>query len=112
MLRVSAQKTGTEVDVRGIDGDPEAADTGIEHGRELTAFAEAFAARDEAGLARARDILQTCGGNSVVVDAAGAAANFQRVVRIADATGIPIDNPVNPLRLEIRQTLDLAPFPR
>ena len=105
MLRVSAQKTGTEVDVRGIDGDPEAADTGIEHGRELTAFAEAFAAR-------ARDILQTCGGNSVVVDAAGAAANFQRVVRIADATGIPIDNPVNPLRLEIRQTMDLAPFPR
>jgi len=47
-----------------------------------------------------------------VVDAAGAAANFLRMVRIADATGIPIDNPGNPLGLEIRQPLDLAPFPR
>jgi len=112
MRRVSAQKTGTEVDVRGIDGDPEAADTGIEHGRELAAFAEAFATRDEAGVARARDIPQTCGGDTVVVDAAGAAANFLRMVRIADATGIPIDNPGNPLGLEIRQPLDLAPFPR
>jgi hypothetical protein len=112
MLRVSAQKTGTEIDVRGINGDANAADAGIEHGRELMTFAEAFATRDETGLARARDILKTSGGDAVLVDAAGVAANFQRMVRIADATGIPIDNLDNPLGIEVRRVLELTPSPR
>ncbi len=66
----------------------------------------------EAGLARARDILKTSGGDAVLVDAAGVAANFQRMVRIADATGIPIDNLDNPLGIEFRRVLELTPSPR
>ena len=46
----------------------------------------------------------------VLVDAAGVAANFQRMVRIADATGIPVDQMDTELSREIRSTLGLERF--
>ena len=51
-------------------------------------------------------------GDAALVDAAGFAANFQRMVSIADTTEIPIDSPDNPLGVEVRQLLDLGRFPR
>jgi D-serine deaminase-like pyridoxal phosphate-dependent protein len=110
MLRASSQTTATEVDLRGIEGDAEAAARGIEHGRELMRFAEALAQRDEAALARARSALQAAAGPAVLVDAAGVAANFQRMVRIADSIGIPVDNLNTELSREVRATLQLAHF--
>ena len=86
-----------------------AADT-VEHGRALLNFAEAIARRDEQGLAQTRLALEREAGAEVVVDAAGVAANFQRMVRIADSTGIPLDTMAAALSTNIRKELDLGNF--
>ena len=45
------------------------------------------------------------------MDAAGVAANFQRMVRIADATGIPVDNMQAELGRNVRAELGIERFP-
>ena len=45
-----------------------------------------------------------------MVDAAGVASNFERMVRIADATGIPLDARMEALSHEVRDTLHLERF--
>ena len=110
MLRVSAQTTSTEIDIQGIAGDGSSAATGIEHGRELMIFAEALAQRDSTALSAARDALYEQAGTEVLVDAAGVAANFQRMVRIADSIGIPVDDMTTELGQQVRADLNLTTF--
>ncbi len=110
MLRVSATTTETDIDLEGINGDAAAAAQGIPFGPELMRFAESVATRDAAALAEARQNLLEQAGPAVLVDAAGVAANFQRMVRIADSTGIPVDDMTSPLGTEIRDTLQLNRF--
>ena len=43
-------------------------------------------------------------------DAAGVAANFQRMVRIADSMGIPVDDMEQELGQAVRAELDLTRF--
>lgn len=109
MLRVSTQVTGSKVDLLAIN-DAERAALDLPLGGELVRFAEAVARRDEDALRHARLALLNAGGPQVLVDAAGVAANFQRMVRIADATGIPVDNLSSELSAEIRSRLDLDRF--
>lgn len=111
MLRVSAQTNETEIDLQGINGDADSAARGIAHGAELMAFAEAVARRDPDDIHHARARLASVAGQHAVVDAAGVAANFQRMVRIADAIGIPVDDMDNPLGQGVRAELDLERFP-
>ena len=110
MLRVSAMTTATEVDLQAINGDPESAAVGIEFGLELMRFAEALATGDGDALRTARrDLLDTAGA-AVLVDAAGVAANFQRMVRIADAIGIPVDDMTTELGQNVRRELRIERF--
>ena len=110
MLRVSAMTTETEVDLQGVNGDAASAALGIEYGTELMSFAESLAQRDESGLARSRTALRQAAGDKVLVDAAGVAANFQRMVRIADSIGIPFDNMQSDFANIIQTELNLARF--
>lgn len=110
MLRVSAMTTETEVDLQGVNGDAASAALGIEYGTELMSFAESLAQRDEPGLARSRTALRQAAGDKVLVDAAGVAANFQRMVRIADSIGIPFDNMQSDFANSIQTELNLARF--
>ena len=110
MLRVSAMTTETEVDLQGVNGDATSAAMGIEYGAELMSFAESLAQRDESGLARSRTALRQAAGDKVLVDAAGVAANFQRMVRIADSIGIPFDNMQSDFANSIQTELNLARF--
>jgi hypothetical protein len=73
-------------------------------------FAEAFASRDEALLNEARADLLAEGGAAVLVDAAAVAGNFQRMVRIADSTGIPLDDLSAAVSHKVVQQLDLTRF--
>jgi len=109
MLSLSADIAESPVDLDLINGDESAA-AGIPHGPALLAFAEAIARRDEEALVLARDALQHEAGAAVVVDAAAVAANFQRMVRIADSTGIPLDTTAAALSANIRKQLDLGSF--
>jgi hypothetical protein len=73
-------------------------------------FAESLASRDEQALATARSELQAVAGDEVLVDAAGVAGNFQRMVRIADSTGIPVDGVMGALSNTIQDELNLRRF--
>lgn len=109
MLRASAQSVETEVDIQGIGGDADSAAQGIEYGSELMRFAEAVATRDEA-LPQHRQALFDAAGPAVLVDAAGVAANFQRMVRIADSIGIPYDFAASEVSKDIQEELNLKSF--
>lgn len=107
MLRASSRITETDIDLALVNG--EVTETNqIPFANELRAFAESLVSRDENQLKMAREALLSSAGSDVLVDAAGVAANFQRMVRIADATGIPIDSTRE--RLDIIEALDLKRF--
>ena len=110
MLSLSADLTESTVDLTLINGDENASTGDIPHGGVLLRFAEAFASRDEALLDQARADLLAEAGAEVLVDAAGVAANFQRMVRIADSTGIPLDDLSAAISHKVVKQLDLTRF--
>ena len=80
------------------------------HAEALVGFAEALVRRDDAALAHARDEVLEKLGPGGLVDTAAVASNFQRMVRIADSTGIPLDAPVTAMTGDIRGDLELGRF--
>jgi hypothetical protein len=108
MLRASTASSGIEINLDAInDGTSE---TGIAFEHELVAFAEAMVGSDDATLARTRTALVDAMGAAAMVDAAGVASNFERMVRIADATGIPLGEGLETVSSGIRSGLDLDRF--
>jgi len=110
MLSLSADITESTVDLQMINGDESAVEGDIAHASALMKFAEALACREEKILATARSVLLEEAGAEVLVDAAAVAANFQRMVRIADSTGIPLDEKSAALADSTIKQLDLARF--
>ena len=108
LLRVSGERTGTKVDVTAVMGG--AAESGVAHGELLREFTEAAVARDEAALSNTRERIRLELGPEALVDAAAVVANFQRMVRIADATGIPLDAGFEVVTRELRDELGVARF--
>ena len=49
-------------------------------------------------------------GSAAMVDAAGVISNFQRMVRIADATGIPSDGPMQVMSEDLREQLGINQY--
>jgi hypothetical protein len=101
---------GRDVDVRAVTDPAAAPGSGVAHAETLVAFAEAIVGDDEAALARARSEVLDKLGPEALVDAASVASNFERMVRIADSTGIPLDAGLVPMSQEVRADLDLARF--
>jgi hypothetical protein len=110
MLSLSANTTETAIDLQMINGCSANETQEIPFASELTNFAEAVAQRDATDISRTRDELVQVAGEEVMVDAAGVAANFQRMVRIADSMGIPIDEKSVEPGADIRLELDLVRF--
>ena len=86
MLRASSESHSETVDLSAIMSGE--VDSGIEHGAELVGFAETVVAREPAAIESARRQLLDAAGAPAMLDAAGVVSNFQRMVRIANATGI------------------------
>jgi hypothetical protein len=84
--------------------------SGVEHGAILIGFAEAMVGEDDAALARARQAVIEVLSPEAMGDAAGVASNFERMVRIADSTGIPLDERMEVLSKEVRDQLHLERF--
>ena len=109
MLRVSSQVEGAEVKLDGIvEGD--SVESGIPFEKEMLNFAEVALGEDQEVIAEARNALSECVGEAATVDTAAVIANFQRMVRIADGTGIPLDAPVAMMTQDIRRDLGLNEF--
>ena len=107
MLRESSETHEQSVNLEAIMSGEKAGD--ISSATELIGYAEAIVdvSKTDKGVASvkvARDRLQTVAGAEAVVDAAGVVANFQRMVRIADSTGIvlgPWEESSRELRLQL-----------
>jgi hypothetical protein len=87
-----------------------ATSSGVEHGPLLLAFAEAMVSDNDAALTQARHAVIEGISPEAMIDAAGVASNFERMVRIADATGIQLDARMAALSQEVRDTLHLERF--
>jgi hypothetical protein len=107
MLRVSGTITGTEVDIAAVNGAGQG-NAGIEHGDRLLAFVEAVMRGEPARMER--DRLLAVLSPEAFVDVAALIGSFNVVDRIADATGIPLDDMMLTMSQDVRDQLDLARF--
>ncbi len=82
---------------------------GVAYGAELIAYADAVVARSP-DVAETRNAVQKSLGDAGVVDAAAIIANFQRMVRIADGTGIPLDTPMAMITYDMRENLGINDY--
>jgi hypothetical protein len=107
---VSGEIEGARTDLHALT-DPDAASrAGVPHARELLALAEAVVEGDEARLLAARAAAQAALGPGAFVAAAAVASNFERMDRIADATGIALDAPLAAMSGALRADLGLDAF--
>jgi hypothetical protein len=109
MLRESSRVNGSEVNLQvltsGSDGEGK-----VPAESELVAFAEAAMGDNRQAISNARKNLAERVGIEGMIDSAGVVANFQRMVRIADGTGIPLDTPVAIITAGIRDDLGINEF--
>jgi hypothetical protein len=110
LLRASGAVTGRQLDPLAVVRDEAAAASGVPHAVALLAFADAVVGTDDEALARARAGLLGAMGPAALVDAAAVASNFERMVRIADGTGIPLDPALVMLTEPLRAALDVDRF--
>lgn len=108
LLRASGQHTGDKYDLTAILG---SRDDKIPHAALLSAYAEAFYAEDPGVLEKARNALRASVGDAVLVDAAGIVGVYDAVVRIADATGTPLEDYKVEISGGLREELGINDFP-
>lgn len=91
LLRASGQHAGEPLQLGGaLEGD--GSDTGVPHGALLVEFGEAMLGADEPRRQSAREALHAALGPEALVDAAAVVASFNAVVKLADASGIPLED--------------------
>ena len=110
MLRESVELTGGSIDFDGLT-DPSCTEIkGVPNSRELLQYANACMGVEGADLEAARQALADSMGSAAMVDTAGVVSNFQRMVRIADATGIPTDGPMQVMSEDLREQLGINQY--
>lgn len=83
---------------------------GVPAGAELAAFAEALLGADTDILDNAIQALRNSVGDEGWVDAAGVAATFNAIDRLADSTGIPLEEKKAELSADFRNAIGLNAF--
>jgi alkylhydroperoxidase family enzyme len=109
MLRVSGEMTGQGIELAAVTGGLER-DGGVTHGRRLVAFTEAVMRGGEGDVERERRSLAQVLAPEQVVDVAAVIGSFNVVDRIADATGIPLDDMLDAPSADLRRDLGLGRF--
>ncbi len=107
---MSGEIAGARYDLRAVTDAAAAGSSGVAHERELLALAEAVVRGGDAELGAARAAAVTALGPDAFVEAAAVASNFERMVRIADATGIPLDAPLDAMSAPMRAALGIDTF--
>ena len=109
MLRVSGEMAGQAVEMAAVNG-PLGHDGGVRHGARLIAFTEAVMRGQPDDIERERGALRPLVGDEAFVDVAAVIGSFNVVDRIADATGIPLDEALDAPSADVRRELGLARF--
>jgi len=110
LLRASGEIAGHDYQLGAVRGSGAASTSGVRHAEELVALAEALVHGDPDELSRARDAVRAALGADAVSDAVAVASNFERMVRIADASGIPLDTPLAAMTEDLRHDLGIDEF--
>ena len=110
LLRASGEHKGRAIDLGAVIGKADG-DGGIPGGSLLAAFAEAVVGGDDDALAAARRAVLDGLGAAALVDACGVAATFNAIDRVADSTGIPIDEARVEPSADLRERLGIDRFP-
>lgn len=87
-----------------------ATDARVPHAVALLEFGEAMLGADAERQARARDALLAALGPAGLVDAAAIVASFNAVVKLADGTGIPLEDFKAEATRDLRAELGLERF--
>jgi hypothetical protein len=108
-LRVSGQQTGHEYQLQSImDGDPFL--SGVPNDIILNAFVEAIHDRDIFRIKIARSAIVDEMGERAMVDAAATIAAFNAYPRMADSTGIPLEDSKKQLTSEMCEELGMEKY--
>ena len=112
LLRVNSEINGNETDLTTITQGPEV-DSGVPQGNLLSQLVDTTLKPTEyppeAAVQVRQDICDAIGAEALV-DASAIVGNFQRMVRIADGTGIPLDKQVAVISADLREELGYNKF--
>ena len=108
LLRASGQYENGQYDVNSVTSD--AIDPGVPHGQWLRALTEAAISGDWLGLAEIRPQAEAAMGVQQTLDALTVAAAFNGITRVADATGIPLDQNTADTTDEMREATGIQRF--
>ncbi|MFT7654402.1 MAG: hypothetical protein ACI9UU_003522 [Candidatus Azotimanducaceae bacterium] len=108
LLRASSQQENREVDLNSVTR--EDLDSGVEHSEHLRALTEATIQNDWLRLAAVRRDAETAMGHQMTVDALVVASAFNGITRVADATGIPLDESTEDRTTDMRESTGIARF--
>ena len=83
-------------------------ESGVPNGALLLEFTDAVLGEDDTHLEQVRSRLRSRLGDEQLVDAAGAVASFNAVVKVADGTGLTVDDFRRELADQLREELKLG----
>jgi hypothetical protein len=108
LLRESSKAKGENYDLALLTG--RKGDGNVPHGALLVAFAEAVLGDGDERLATVRAEIRAKLGDAALVDAAAIAATFNAIDRVADSTGIPIEDAKAAATADFRAVLGINAF--
>jgi hypothetical protein len=109
LLRASGEHTGEDYDLSALLG-KSGDESGIPNAGVLLEFAEAAVGADPAKLEAARAAVIEAMGGEALADAAGVAALFNAIDRVADSTGIPLEDDKAEMTEGMRAQLGINDF--
>lgn len=108
LLRASGEREDRDYDLQAIT-DPDT-DSGVPHDRLLRALAEQTAAGQWQALESTRQEAAAAMGEQRMVDALVVASAFNGITRVADATGIPLDENTAATTGSLRESVGLDAY--
>ena len=111
LLRVNSEMNDTETDLQAITSGS-SVKSGVPAGEVLSRLVEVTLRPHEAQHTPEeirQSVVDELGGAGLV-DAAAIIGNFQRMTRIADGTGIPLDKPVSVMSASLREEIGIDQF--
>ena len=108
-LSWSGEETGEKFNLNAVM-EADGSGANVSGGHVLNEFAEAIMTRNEIMTANLRDKVVVELGESAMVDAAAVIAAFNLVARLADATGLPLEDYKEEASVELRKHLGLNEF--
>lgn len=108
LLRVSSDAEGQTPDLNVAASPDLEGDAGIAGGTALRRFARAVVQRGEPELTDARRGLVEELGSEALVEAAGVVAQFEAINRVADGTGILLDEMIEQVAPTVLEGVDLT----